>query len=165
MRHPWSRGRHLVRCHRCNNRVFLPFTSLPFPSFFPCARSLAGSCNPIPRHPPHSPLFHPMSWPYHMVIPMGHDFLFLFLIKLDLILLSYVVCSQIWLNYFMDDRHFSCITKLRKKQPWFQAVFFFLFFFFFFGWRIFALSRQEKTPVRIVQRLFLRKKTAKIAIF
>jgi hypothetical protein len=33
-------------------------------------------------------------------------------------LLSYLVCSQIWLNHLMDDQHFSYITKLggKKKQ-------------------------------------------------
>ncbi len=88
------------------------FPFLHFPSFFPCARSLA-AVTPFPDTPRPPPLSHPMSWPYHMGIPMGNDFLFLFLIKLDFILLSYVVCSQIWLNYLMDDRHFSCITKFR----------------------------------------------------
>jgi hypothetical protein len=29
--------------------------------------------------------------------------------------LSYVVCSQIWLNHLMDARHFSDITKLQIK--------------------------------------------------
>jgi hypothetical protein len=36
-------------------------------------------------------------------------------------LLSYLVCSQIWLNHLMDDHHFSYIyiTKLtqKKKKP------------------------------------------------
>jgi hypothetical protein len=27
------------------------------------------------------------------------------------LILSYLVCSQIWLNYFMDDYHFGYITK------------------------------------------------------
>ncbi len=33
----------------------------------------------------------------------------------QLILLSYLVCSQIWLNHVMDNCHFNCITKLKKK--------------------------------------------------
>jgi hypothetical protein len=32
-------------------------------------------------------------------------------------LLSYLVFSQIRLNYLMDDPHFSSITKSRKKNP------------------------------------------------
>ncbi len=31
-------------------------------------------------------------------------------------LLSHLVWSQIWLNFIMDDRHFSYITKIEKKQ-------------------------------------------------
>jgi len=31
-------------------------------------------------------------------------------------LLSYLVCSQIWLNHLMDDCHFSYITKLEGKK-------------------------------------------------
>jgi hypothetical protein len=31
-------------------------------------------------------------------------------------LLSYLICSQIWLSHPMDDRHFSYITKLNKKK-------------------------------------------------
>ncbi len=30
-------------------------------------------------------------------------------------LLSYLVRSQIWLNYFLDDRHFGYITKSLKE--------------------------------------------------
>jgi hypothetical protein len=30
-------------------------------------------------------------------------------------LLSYLVRSQIWLNYFLDDRHFAYITKSLKE--------------------------------------------------
>jgi hypothetical protein len=30
-------------------------------------------------------------------------------------LLSYLVCSQIWLNHLMDYCHFSYMTKLKKK--------------------------------------------------
>ncbi len=30
-------------------------------------------------------------------------------------LLSYLTCSQIWLNYFLDDRHFDYMTKSLKK--------------------------------------------------
>jgi hypothetical protein len=30
-------------------------------------------------------------------------------------LLSYLICSQIWLNHPMDDHHFSYITKLKNK--------------------------------------------------
>jgi hypothetical protein len=34
-------------------------------------------------------------------------------------LLSYLVCSVIWLNDLMDDYHFSNITKLNpEKKPW-----------------------------------------------
>jgi len=32
-----------------------------------------------------------------------------------LFLLSYLVCSQIWLNHIMDDHDFSYIKKLEKK--------------------------------------------------
>ncbi len=32
-------------------------------------------------------------------------------------LLSYLVRSQIWLNYFLDDRHFGYITKIIKRDP------------------------------------------------
>jgi hypothetical protein len=32
-------------------------------------------------------------------------------------LLSYLVCSQIWLNHLIDDHHFSYITKLKKQKP------------------------------------------------
>jgi hypothetical protein len=31
-------------------------------------------------------------------------------------LLSYLICSQIWLNHHMDDHHFSYIRKLAKKR-------------------------------------------------
>jgi len=31
--------------------------------------------------------------------------------------LSYLVCSQIWLNLVVDDCHFRDITKLKKKTP------------------------------------------------
>ncbi len=31
--------------------------------------------------------------------------------------LSYLVCSQIWLNYFLDDCHFGYITKSLKRNP------------------------------------------------
>jgi hypothetical protein len=31
-------------------------------------------------------------------------------------LLSYLVCSQIWLNHLMDDRHFNYIKKNLKKK-------------------------------------------------
>jgi hypothetical protein len=31
-------------------------------------------------------------------------------------LLSYFVCSQIWLNFRMDDRHFSHMRKMPKKK-------------------------------------------------
>jgi len=31
-------------------------------------------------------------------------------------LLSYLVCSQIWLNYFVNDHHFDYITKILKKN-------------------------------------------------
>jgi hypothetical protein len=30
---------------------------------------------------------------------------------------SYLVLSQIWLNYFLDDRHFGYITKSLKRNP------------------------------------------------
>ncbi len=30
-------------------------------------------------------------------------------------LLSYLVCSQIWLNYFVNDDHFDYVTKSLKK--------------------------------------------------
>jgi hypothetical protein len=30
-------------------------------------------------------------------------------------LLSYLLCSQIWLNYFLDDHHFDYITKSLKE--------------------------------------------------
>ncbi len=30
-------------------------------------------------------------------------------------LLSYLTCSQIWQNYFLDDRHFDYMTKSSKK--------------------------------------------------
>jgi hypothetical protein len=33
-------------------------------------------------------------------------------------LLSYLVCSQIWLNHLMNDCHFSYITKLKKSPSW-----------------------------------------------
>ncbi len=32
-------------------------------------------------------------------------------------LLSYLVCSQIWLNHLMDDRQLSYIHKIEKKEP------------------------------------------------
>ncbi len=32
--------------------------------------------------------------------------------------LSYLICSQIWLNHLMDDHHFDYITKLKKKKPY-----------------------------------------------
>ncbi len=32
-------------------------------------------------------------------------------------LLSYLACSQIWLNRIIDDHHFIYITKLGKKNP------------------------------------------------
>jgi hypothetical protein len=35
---------------------------------------------------------------------------------LNIFLLSFLVCSQIWLNFLMDNRHFSHITKMKKKQ-------------------------------------------------
>ncbi len=35
----------------------------------------------------------------------------------DFFLFSYLLCSQIWLNHLMDDRHFTYITKLEKKKP------------------------------------------------
>jgi hypothetical protein len=28
-----------------------------------------------------------------------------------------ILYDQIWLNCLMNDRHFSCITKLKKKNP------------------------------------------------
>jgi hypothetical protein len=31
-------------------------------------------------------------------------------------LLSYLICSQIWLSHPMDDCHFSYITKLKKNK-------------------------------------------------
>jgi hypothetical protein len=31
------------------------------------------------------------------------------------VILSYLVCSQIWLNHFLDDRHFAYITKSLKE--------------------------------------------------
>jgi hypothetical protein len=31
-------------------------------------------------------------------------------------LLSYLVCSQIWLNYFVNDHHFDYITKILKRN-------------------------------------------------
>jgi hypothetical protein len=31
-------------------------------------------------------------------------------------LFSYIVYSQIWLNCLLDNRHFSYITKLKKKK-------------------------------------------------
>ncbi len=41
-------------------------------------------------------------------------------------LLSYLFCSQIWLNHLMDDCHFSYITNLQKKPYccplWFNDV-------------------------------------------
>jgi hypothetical protein len=30
-------------------------------------------------------------------------------------ILSYLVCNQIWLNYFLDDHHFDYITKSLKE--------------------------------------------------
>ncbi len=30
-------------------------------------------------------------------------------------LLSYLVCSQIWLNHFVNDGHFGCITNSLKE--------------------------------------------------
>ncbi len=37
--------------------------------------------------------------------------------KILFFLLSYLVCSQIWLNDFLDDHHLGCFTKsLRKTQ-------------------------------------------------
>ncbi len=33
-----------------------------------------------------------------------------------LVLPSYLVCSQIWLNYFLDDCHFGYITKILKRN-------------------------------------------------
>ncbi len=30
---------------------------------------------------------------------------------------SYLLFSQIWHNYFLDDRHFGCITKSLKETP------------------------------------------------
>jgi hypothetical protein len=38
----------------------------------------------------------------------------LFFFFLFFFLLSYRVCSQIWLNYFMNDQHFGYITKSLK---------------------------------------------------
>jgi hypothetical protein len=32
-----------------------------------------------------------------------------------LFLLSYLLCSQIWLNYFVNDDHFGYVTKSLKK--------------------------------------------------
>jgi hypothetical protein len=31
-------------------------------------------------------------------------------------LISYPVCSQIWLNCVMDDHHFNDIAKMEKKE-------------------------------------------------
>jgi hypothetical protein len=36
--------------------------------------------------------------------------------KKNFFLLSYLVCSQIWLNHLMDDHHFSYMTKLGGKK-------------------------------------------------
>jgi hypothetical protein len=40
-----------------------------------------------------------------------------------LVLLSYLVCSQIWLNHLMDDHHFSHITKLKKNNAGASSVY------------------------------------------
>jgi hypothetical protein len=47
-------------------------------------------------------------------------------------LLSYLVCSQIWLNHIWVDCHFSYITKLekKKKKPLFPINVSHLFLFF-----------------------------------
>jgi hypothetical protein len=40
--------------------------------------------------------------------------------------LSYLVCNQIWLNYFVDDCHFDYIIK-SLKETLLSSVFFFHF--------------------------------------
>jgi len=53
-------------------------------------------------------------------------------------LLSYLVCSQIWLNYFLDDYHFGYITKSLKETlvgtivPSLDNSFFFLIIIYLF---------------------------------
>jgi hypothetical protein len=62
----------------------------------------------------------------------GFCFLFLFF------LVSYLVYSQIWLNYFLKDCHFDYITKsLKERNPASPEQ-------RFFYWRIFVKSLPEK---------------------
>jgi hypothetical protein len=41
-------------------------------------------------------------------------FIYLFINKI--FPLSYLVCNQIWLNYFVNDHHFGYITKILVKM-------------------------------------------------
>jgi hypothetical protein len=36
-------------------------------------------------------------------------------------LLSYLTCSQIWLNLSMDDHHFKKIVEKKKKNNWYPG--------------------------------------------